>query len=458
MMREGIKVALDPTPRQLGLLASHAGAARFAFNAGLLHVQSQLCGNTTCQGKGKADWTMPALRRWWNEWKNELAPWWRENSKEAYTSGLQSLADAYSNYFSSRDGKRKGRRMGYPRLRRKSRTTSKFTYTTGSFGIADDHGVKLPRIGRIHCMENIRRLAADGHITRVTVSRHAGRWYASFAVERDDPQPSKQLHGSIGVDLGVKRIATFSDGATIENPHRMDELARRQRRTARRLSRRAKGSRHWVESKHESERLANRLANQRRDLLDKTTTMLARAYADISIEDLNVQGMTRTPKPKPDPNKPGHYLPNGRKAKAGLNKRVLDAGFGMFRAMLAYKCAQTGARLHIIDRWYPSSKTCSNCGTVKAKLPLDERTYHCDACGLVIDRDLNAAVNINVAGSAPETINARGGHVRPELIPATPETPHRDRNANQAATDNGMRLGADSGNGAMQETLALATN
>ena len=114
-MRWGIKVALDPTPRQARLLASNAGAARFVFNLGLMHVKSQLNGLTSCGGKGKADWSMPALRRWWNEWKQELAPWWRENSKEAYTSGLQSLANAFANYFAWRDGERGGDRMGWPK-------------------------------------------------------------------------------------------------------------------------------------------------------------------------------------------------------------------------------------------------------------------------------------------------------------------------------------------------------
>ena len=160
--------------------------------------------------------------------------------------------------------------------------------------------------------------------------------------------------------------------------------------------------------------------------MDKLTTMLATTYRDISIEDLNVKGMTKRPEAKEDPDNPGQYLPNGRKAKAGLNREILDAGFGMFRRMLEYKCALSGARLHIINRWYPSSKTCSNCGAVKAKLSLKERVYVCDQCGLVIDRDLNAAINLDVAGSAPEDDKrARRAHKTkaswqpPEKTPAT---------------------------------------
>ena len=170
----------------------------------------------------------------------------------------------------------------------------------------------------------------------------------------------------------------------------------------RKLNRRRQGSKRWVEAKRELQEVAAQVARQRRDRMDKLTTMLATTYQDVSIEDLNVKGMTKRPKARENPDNPGRYLPNGRKAKAGLNRKILDAGFGMFRRMLEYKCARTGARLHIVNRWYPSSRTCSNCGAVKAKLPLKERVYVCDQCGLVIDRDLNAAINIDVAGSAPE--------------------------------------------------------
>lgn len=451
-MRKGIKVRLDPTPRQERLLASNAGAARYVFNLGLMHIKSQLNGNTSCDGQGKADWSMPALRRWWNAWKQEIAPWWRENSKEAYTSGLQSLSDAFSNYFASRDGERKGERMGWPKWRSKHKTTPKFTYTTGSFGVADPYGLKLPRIGRVHCMENVEQLTGGIQPSRMTISKHGGHWYASLCVEVPDPQSPTTLEGHVGVDIGVKRIATLSDGTTVENPHTLKTSMRRQRRTQRKLNRRRKGSKRYLKAKKELQRVEGHVANQRRDRMDKLTTMLATTYADISIEDLSVKGMTKRPKAKPDPNNPDKYLPNGRKAKAGLNREILDVGFGMFRRMLEYKCALSGTRLHIVDRWYPSSKTCSNCGAVKAKLSLKERIYRCDHCGLVIDRDLNAAINIDVAGSAPRDVK-RAWRARktkeswpmPETLAASGEG-----NANQAAVPaDCLRLGADAGNGVL---------
>jgi len=157
------------------------------------------------------------------------------------------------------------------------------------------------------------------------------------------------------------------------------------------LSRKVKGSRRRAKARAKVARIHAHVANQRLDAIHKATTWLAETYSEISIEDLNVAGMVKN-----------HHL-----AKA-----VSDAAFAEFRRQLEYKTARTGAVLHVIDRWYPSSKTCSNCGAVKVKLSLNERTYRCDGCGLVMDRDLNAAVNIKVAGSAPETQNAHGGTVR----------------------------------------------
>ena len=432
-MLEAVKVALDPTPRQERLLESHAGAARFAYNAGLAHVKDML------ERQEKPEWSYYALRRWWNQAKGTLAvnavtgeTWWRKNSKEAYNAGLKSLADALSNWSKSRKGLRKGRRVGFPRFKSKDRATPRFAYTTGSFGLIDydPYALRLPRIGRVHCMENVSKRVDGAKILRMSVSRHAGRWMASLTVERKDgPMPTPLKGGSVGIDLGVKQLATLSDGTIIRNPRALDSNLRRLRRGQKNLSRKRKGSNRRRKARTRVARLHARVADLRRDLLDKTTTMLAHAYADISIEDLNVAGMVR----------------NHRLARS-----VEDAAFAEFRRLLTYKTARTGARLHVIDRWYPSSKTCSNCGTVKAKLPLSERVYHCEECGLSIDRDLNAAINIQVAGSAPETLNARGGSVRQ----ARPKGGTMRHPVKREPSDGVSRvsLGAGLGNEAMQMT------
>ena len=396
-MFEAVKVALDPTPAQERLMLSHAGAARFTYNAALAHVKAAL------EAGEKPEWSFYSLQHWWNANKDVLAvdsdgvPWWRENSKEAANTGLRSLASALLNWSKSRKGKRKGRRVGFPKFKSKDRETPRFSYSTSGPGTGglikgDPKALWLPRIGRVHCMENVTARVDGVRVIRMTISRRAGRWYAALTVERDD-QTMKQAPkgGAVGIDLGIKDLATLSDGTVIPNPHSLKTGERQLRRAQKALSRKTKGSKRRAKARERVARIHARIANRRHDALNKLTTMLSRTYSDISIEDLNVAGMVK----------------NHRLAKA-----VSDASFFELRRQLEYKTAKTGARLHFVDRWYPSSKTCSNCGSVKTKLSLTERTYKCEHCGLVIDRDLNAAINIMVAGSAPETLNAHGGTVR----------------------------------------------
>ena len=220
----------------------------------------------------------------------------------------------------------------------------------------------------------------------------AGRWYASLTVEREDKPVTKPPQGgAVGIDLGIKTLATLSDGTIIENPRLLRKSERKLKKAQKALSRKVKGSHRRAKARVKVARLHAHVANCRADAINKATTMIARTYSTVCIEDLNVAGMVKN-----------HHL-----AKA-----VLDAAFGEFRRQLDYKTARSGAALHVVDRWYPSSKTCSKCGRVKAKLPLAERVYRCDCCGLVMDRDLNAAINIKVAGSAPETVNAHGETVK----------------------------------------------
>ena len=298
-----------------------------------------------------------------------------------------------SNWAKSRKGQRKGKRVGFPRFRAKDRATPRFAYTTGRFGLidGDPKALKLPRVGRVHCMENVAERVGDARVLRMTVSRRAGRWFAALTVERDDKPVRAPKGGAVGVDLGIKTLATLSDGTVIENPRCLAASERRLKKAQKVLSRKTRGSKRRAKTRAKVARINARVANQRQDAIHKATTWLAGTYSEICIEDLHVAGMVK----------------NHRLAKA-----VSDASFAEFRRQLDYKTARTGAVLHVIDRWYPSSKTCSSCGAVKAKLSLSERVYKCDGCGLSIDRDLNAAVNILVAGSAPETQNAHGETVK----------------------------------------------
>ena len=429
---EAVKIRLDPTPRQLRLLASHAGAARFAYNAGLAHVKDAL-------EKGEApEWSHYALRRWWNVNKDMLAVnpatgvvWWSQNSKEAYSMALRDLAQALSNWAKSRKGQRKGKRVGFPRFRAKTHVM-RFAYSTGFTAptASDPYGLKLPRIGRVHCMENAHERVDGARLIRVSVSRRAGCWYASLTVEREPRPTSAPKLGAVGVDLGVKNLATLSDGTVIPNSRALNARLKALRKAQQALSRKTRGSKRRAKARAKVARLHARVANRRLDAMHKLTTWLASTFSHISVEDLNVVGMVRN-----------HHL-----AKA-----VSDAAFGEFRRQLEYKTTRTRAALRVIDRWYPSSKTCSKCGAVKAKLSLSERVYRCDACGLSIDRDLNAAVNILVAGSAPETINARGGDISRADTPSGNADPGETRTKQPLAS--GVRLGAASGNRGMQVRL-----
>lgn len=391
-MYEAVKVALDPTPTQERRFLSHAGAARFAFNAALAHVKEAI------EAGEKLEWSFYSLRKWWNANKDELAvdddgiTWWQENSKEAYSYGVESLAKGLSSWSKSRNGARKGRSVGFPKFKAKNKSTPRFAYANGSFGLidGDSKALKFPRIGRVHCMENVADRVGDARVLRMTISQHAGRWFASLTVEREDePVMLVAPKGyAVGVDLGIKALATLSDGTVIENPQHLKKSEQKLKRAQRALSRKMPGSNRRAKARTKAARIHAHVANQRQDALHKLTTHLASKYSEISIENLNVLGMAK----------------NHR-----LAKLVMDASFGEFRRQLEYKTARTGVRLNIVDRWYPSSKTCSQCGKVKAKLSLSERTYRCENCGLTIDRDLNAAINIKVAGSAPETLNAHGG-------------------------------------------------
>jgi putative transposase len=422
---QSYRYALDPTPRQQGALASHCGAARFAYNWGLDLIKQRL--DQRAAGLDvDVPWTLPSLRWAWNRAKPQAAPWWAENSKEAYNSGLDALARALKNWSDSKVGKRKGPRVGFPRFKGKHSARRTCRFTTGPIRVdADRHHVVLPRMGRIKTHESTRKLArcleaGSARILAATISQTADRWSVSFTVEVHRAVPAtlstlQSQGGMVGVDVGTRHLAVLSTAEVILNPRPLDHAQRRLRRLNRQLARR-KGPRasdgarrvpsvRWRQTQQRLARAHARVSNLRRDGLHQLTTRLATSHDMIVVEHLNVAGMLR----------------NHR-----LSRAIADAGFGELRRQLAYKTTWYGSVLVTADRWYPSSKTCSGCGVVKAKLPLSVRVFACEACGLVIDRDLNAARNLAavvtnlVAGSGPETRNARGGDGSPGLAGQTP--------------------------------------
>lgn len=421
---QAYRFALDPTPRQARALLSHAGAARVAFNWGLAAVKANL-GQREAErsyGIGGDDltppfaWSLYSLRRAWNQAKGDVAPWWPECSKEAFNTGLDQLARALKNFSDSRRDKRAGRSVGFPRFKSKRRTTPSVKFSTGAIRVEPDRmHVTLPRVGRIKTHESTRKLErriANGtaRILSATVRLEAGRWFVAFTVkvQRAGRTPA-QPGAAVGVDLGLKALAVLSDGCLVANPKHLAAAQAKLARTSRTVSRRRgpnrrtgqTASNRWKRANAQRNKVHHRVTNLRRDAIHKLTTDLAREYGTIVVEDLNVAGMLR----------------NRRLARA-----VADAGFGEIRRQLAYKTAWNGGRLLVADRWYPSSKTCSGCQAVKPKLSLAERTYICETCGLVLDRDLNAALNLaqlverTVAGSGPETINGRGADRKTSVL------------------------------------------
>ena len=415
---QAYRFALDPAPEQDSRLRSHCGGQRYAYNWGLARVTANLDQREAEASYGLAgeeltpsfNWSAYSLRKDWNQAKREIAPWWDENSKEAYSSGLANLATALKNWDDSRRGKRKGRKLGFPRFKGK-RSGLSCRFTTGAFGLADDRRhVKLPRIGVVRTHESTRKLArhverGTARIRSATVSHRAGRWFVSFSVEiaRHDPTPA-QPQTAVGVDLGVTSLAVLSTGEVIANPRHLEvalrELRRLQRQAARRQApdRRTKAtpSVRWRKTQVRIATLHARIANARRDGLHKLTTRLVRTFGAIVLEDLNVSGMLRN-----------RYLA----------RHVAGVGMAELRRHIEYKTSWAGVHLHIADRWYPSSKTCSACGAAKTKLRLSERTFTCDSCGFTLDRDLNAARNLAalVEASSPScgaTVNEPDGNPR----------------------------------------------
>ncbi len=227
-------------------------------------------------------------------------------------------------------------------------------------------------------------------------------------VEREPPERGDRAGPAVGVDIGVSALAVLSTGERVPNPKHLSRYQRRITRRQRELSRRCgpgkgrKPSKRWTDASARLARVHGKVARARADGLHKLTTRLANSYPVVVVEDLNVAGMTASARGS------GHW-----RGKAGLNRAILDVAPGELRRQLGYKCGWYGSALVVADRWYPSSKTCSGCGWRKPSLPLSERMFCCKACGLVIDRDLNAARNLAALVRAVVTGTASSGGNRP---------------------------------------------
>lgn len=393
----GHRRELNPNNVQRTLFAKCAGTARFAWNWALAERQRLFK-----EREGKERFTNAiGQHRILNALKKTEFPWMYEVSKCVPQEALRNLDNAYRLY---RLARKTGRKVRLPKFKKKGKARDSFAFTTEPIRAEGTH-IVLPRIGRVRVKESA---VFDGRILRATVSREADRWFVSFSVEEEVEEFARPTGPVIGVDLGVNHMAILSDGRVVENPKPLKAGLRKIRKLSRELNRRIKGSNNRGKTVDRLAKAHWRIGNVRRDALHKATTVLAKNHGEVVIEDLNVQGMVQN---------------------RHLSRAISDVGMGEFRRQLEYKCRRFGSRLTVASRFYPSSKRCSSCGAVKDEMPLAVRTYECGRCGLILDRDWNAALNL-VAVSSTETLNAGGDSAStPPLGTARAESMRQEMNA-----------------------------
>ncbi len=374
------KVALDPNNFQATYWSRAAGTARFAYNWALAEWKRQYEAWKADNGLPKP--SQAALRRQLNEVKRERFPWMLEVTKNAPQMAIIQLGQAFQNFFAGR--------ARYPQFRRKG-VHDRFTLTNDQFDI-DGCRMRIRNLGWVRMRETLR---FTGKIRSATVSRVADKWFVSIAVEPQDDShlPKAENQGEVGVDLGVKALATLSTEEAIPGPKAHKAPLGRLRRLSRSLSRKAKGSGNCRKAKAKLARLHTRIAAIRSDTLHKLTTDLTRRFPTVVFEALNVRGMVKN---------------------RHLARSVADMGFFEFRQQVEYKAAMCAGEVVVADHFYPSSTTCSDCGYVLDVLPLSVREWTCPACGTMHDRDVNAAVNVKnlAANSAVSACGEEGSGLR----------------------------------------------
>jgi putative transposase len=385
----GFRFEVQPTTTtQWTLIRQHFGARRFAYNWALAQVKANLDARAADPSVASLAWNLPVLRKQWNQAKQQVAPWWRDCSKEAYSSGIADLVAALGNWSDAKHGRRSGAPVGFPRFKARRRDRGRVRFTTGAMRLEPDRRhLVLPVIGRLRCKENTRRLErllvkGRARVLSMTLSEQGGRLVVSVqAIVVQQLRTPAEPAARCGIDLGIGRewavIAHHDD--TIErvaHPAPWTAVHQQRCRVARQRSRRIVGSRGHRQANAKLAALDRRAANLRTNQLHILTTSLARRYGTIVVEDLDVAAMGRS---------------MGWRA---FRRTLYQAGIGRVRPTLAYKIAQQGGGLRVADRWLASSKTHHRCGGYLADLQLRQRVWHCPRCGGLVDRNANAARNL----------------------------------------------------------------
>lgn len=424
MRHSTFKFCLDPTVEQSRALARHAGAARFAYNTNMRLVKHALTAKRLDESV-KVPWSGFDLINMFNGWKKTADAgrtfavdtsgeaeqvdaglrWRTEVSQQVFEEAAIDLGKALAAFSASKKGERGGRNVGFPRMKRKGKCVDSFRLRNkhpkgGRAAIRVGDGdvarsITLPGIGQVRVQDDTRRLRRmltknRAKILFATVSSRAGRWWVALNVEAEDLHPAQQHHGVgadkgewVGVDRGLHAfvVAATNDGDEVDRiaagQHHKNGLAK-QRRLSRAVARKQRGSTNRRKAAAQLGKHHEHVRNQRHHFLHQVSNRLTQ-YPRVAIEDLNVTGM----------------LANHRLARS-----IHDAAWTELARILAYKQAWRGGELVGVDRWFPSSKTCSRCGTTDPNLTLADRAYQCGSCGLELDRDLNAAINLAAWASA----------------------------------------------------------
>jgi len=393
--QQAFQYELRPSARQRRLMSRYAGSCRFVYNKALTLQQERW-------QAGEKKWGYTALCRLLTQWRSSAeTPWLADAPVHPLQQSLKDLERAYTNFFA--------KRAEQPRKHKRGHKDS-FRYPDSNQIKLDEANSRifLPKLGWIR-YRNSRRI--QGAIRNVTVFQQAGEWLISIQTEREVEAPVHSSDSAVGVDLGIARFATLSDGTVFEplNSFKQHEAALRKARQS--LSRKVKFSKNWHKALKKVQRIQARIANVRKDYLHKTTTTISKNHAVVVIEDLQVKNMSRSAKGTVE--QPGRSV----KAKSGLNKAILDQGWGITRQMLAYKTAWSGGVLVVVPPQY-TSQTCPCCGHVSRGNRKTQSRFICVECGYENNADLVGAINILRAGQARCACEVNGDVGRQQQEPA----------------------------------------
>jgi putative transposase len=382
--RKAFKFRLYPTKQQEQTLFWTLSWCRELYNAALAERKDayQMAGKSVSYFEQKRD--LPAI-------KAEIREEYQNIHSQVLQDVLLRLDKAFKAFFRR---VKNGENPGYPRFQGRNRYDS-FTYPQGGYSLTHDNRLSLSKIGSIKIKLH-RKL--EGTIKTCTIKHEAGQWYAIFSCEVEPDAPLPEVEGEIGVDLGTFHFAALSDGTFIESPHYYRKAQADLKCKQRAFSRKKRGSHRREKARKQVAKAHRKIANQRRDFHHKQAKKLVQEHQVIVFEDLQLTNLVRRPKTKQDED--GTYLPNGAAAKGGLNKSILDNGLGQFVQIVTDKAACAGREVYKI---HPSdtSQVCSECGKKGPKKDLSERVHICIHCGIVLDRDTNAAINIHTAWKRP---------------------------------------------------------